>query len=150
MADLGGELGSPTPVCILVTPVSATSAQGDVGPVTAEPPANTSPDSAGTSLATQWLRLHSSSAGGMALVPGRGTEIPHAVRHSQKPVNKQIFKFQAVLRTVEQGNRKDRRAGGPDCGTFMEVGGRKGGQGGGLSKLTREQRSDVRTCLEEQ
>lgn len=93
--------------------------------MTAEPRAQSSPDSAGTSLAIQWLRLHSSNAGGMALVPGWGSEIPHAVGHSQKPVNKQIFKFQAVLRTVEEVNREGKRAGDQECGTFIEVEGRK-------------------------
>ena len=32
----------------------------------------------------QWLRLHASTAGGRGSIPGRGTKIPHAVRHSQK------------------------------------------------------------------
>ena len=34
----------------------------------------------GTSLAVQWLRVHASTAGGMGLIPGQGTKIPHAVR----------------------------------------------------------------------
>ena len=38
----------------------------------------------GNSLAVQWLRLHTSSAGGAGLIPGQGTRIPHATRHSQK------------------------------------------------------------------
>ena len=32
----------------------------------------------GTSQAVQWLRLHASNAGGMGLIPGWGTNIPHA------------------------------------------------------------------------
>ena len=32
----------------------------------------------------QWLRLHTSNAGGMGLIPGWGTKIPHAVRCGQK------------------------------------------------------------------
>ena len=32
----------------------------------------------GTSLAVQWLRLHTSTAGGTGLIPGQGTKIPHA------------------------------------------------------------------------
>lgn len=32
----------------------------------------------GTSLALQWLRLHNSIAGGVCLIPGQGTKIPHA------------------------------------------------------------------------
>ena len=38
----------------------------------------------GTSLAVQWLRLRTSTAGGSGLIPGRGTKIPHAVQHGQK------------------------------------------------------------------
>ena len=37
-----------------------------------------------TSLAVQWLRLHTLSAGGTGLMPGWGTKIPHAVQCSQK------------------------------------------------------------------
>ena len=38
----------------------------------------------GTSLAVQWLRLHPSTAGGMGLIPGLGTKIPHATRPGKK------------------------------------------------------------------
>ena len=38
----------------------------------------------GTSLADQWLRLHASTVGGVGLIPGEGTKIPHAMRCSQK------------------------------------------------------------------
>ena len=34
----------------------------------------------GTSLAVQRLRLHTSNAGGVGLIPGQGTKIPHAAR----------------------------------------------------------------------
>ena len=37
-----------------------------------------------TSLAVQRLRLHASTAGSMASIPGRGTEIPRAMRGGQK------------------------------------------------------------------
>ena len=33
----------------------------------------------GTSLVIQWVRLYASTAGGMGLIPGWGTKIPHAV-----------------------------------------------------------------------
>ena len=36
-------------------------------------------DTAGTSLAVKWLRLHSSTAGGLSSVPGQRTKIPHAM-----------------------------------------------------------------------
>ena len=38
----------------------------------------------GNSLAVQWLRLCACTAGGMGLIPGRGTKIPHATGRSQK------------------------------------------------------------------
>ena len=38
----------------------------------------------GTSLATQWLGLHTFTAKGLGSIPGRGTKIPQAVQHSQK------------------------------------------------------------------
>ena len=38
----------------------------------------------GNSLAVQWLRLHVPDAGGMGLIPGRGTKIPHAMWCGQK------------------------------------------------------------------
>ena len=38
----------------------------------------------GTSLAVQWLRLCASAAGGVGLIPGRGTEILRAAQHGQK------------------------------------------------------------------
>ena len=42
----------------------------------------------GTSLVVQWLRLSASSAGGMSLIPGQGTEIPHVTWYSQKKKTK--------------------------------------------------------------
>ena len=33
----------------------------------------------GTSLEVQWLRVCTSNAGGMGLIPGQGTKIPHVV-----------------------------------------------------------------------
>ena len=37
----------------------------------------------GTSLVIQWLRLYTPTAGGMGLIPGWGTKIPHAMQCSQ-------------------------------------------------------------------
>lgn len=37
-----------------------------------------------TSLAAQWLRCCTSTAGGTALIPGPGTKILYATRHSKK------------------------------------------------------------------
>ena len=48
---------------------------------------------AGTSLVVQWLRCHASTAGGVGLIPGQGSEIPHATRRGQnieKIKNKKI------------------------------------------------------------
>ena len=36
-----------------------------------------------TCLVVQWLRLHVSSAGGMGLIPGWRTKMPHAVWHGK-------------------------------------------------------------------
>ena len=41
----------------------------------------------GTSLVVQWLRLHTSTAGDMGSIPGRGTKIPHGAQGSQKKKN---------------------------------------------------------------
>ena len=38
----------------------------------------------GTCLAVQWLKLLISNAGDAGSIPGGGTKIPHATRHSQK------------------------------------------------------------------
>ena len=45
----------------------------------------------GTSLAGQWLRLHTSTAGGTDSIPGQGTKILHAVRCGQKKQRKKIL-----------------------------------------------------------
>ena len=38
----------------------------------------------GTSLVVEWLRLHASTAGGVGLIPGQGTNIPYAPRLGKK------------------------------------------------------------------
>ena len=38
----------------------------------------------GASLAIQWLRLHTSNTRGMGLIPGWGTEMPHATQRGKK------------------------------------------------------------------
>ena len=45
----------------------------------------------GTFLEVQWLRLCASTAGGTGSTPGRGTAIPHAVRHGQKKKKQRLF-----------------------------------------------------------
>lgn len=47
----------------------------------------------GTSLALQWLRLHNSIAGGVCLIPGQGTKIPHARVVWPKKVKKIFYKI---------------------------------------------------------
>ena len=47
----------------------------------------------GTSLAVQLLRFHASITGGVGLIPGWGTKIPHAALCSQKG-KEQIFTLQ--------------------------------------------------------
>ena len=56
----------------------------------------------GTSLVVQWLRLHTSNAGGMGLIPGGGTKIPHVAQSSHPPPTKKknqtyIQMFSAAL-----------------------------------------------------
>ena len=41
----------------------------------------------GTSLAVQWLQLHTSNAQGIGLIPGQGTKTPHATQCGQKMNN---------------------------------------------------------------
>ena len=36
------------------------------------------------SLLVQWLRLLASTAGGMGLIPGQGTKIPHILQQKKK------------------------------------------------------------------
>ena len=42
----------------------------------------------GTSLVVQWLRLHAPNAGGMGSIPGLGTKILRAPRHSKEKKKK--------------------------------------------------------------
>ena len=52
----------------------------------------------GNSLAMQWLRLHTSTAGGTGPIPVQGTKILHATQHGQK--NKSIlpmFSFRSFM-----------------------------------------------------
>ena len=37
----------------------------------------------GTSLAVQWLRLHTPNVGGTGSIPGQGTKVPHATQRGQ-------------------------------------------------------------------
>ena len=48
----------------------------------------------GTSLAAQWLRLRSLNAGGAGLIPGWGTNIPHAAWSGKKKKRKKKIYFQ--------------------------------------------------------
>ena len=45
-------------------------------------------DFTGNSLAVQWLGLRTSTAGDTSSIPGQGTKIPQAMRHSQKKKKK--------------------------------------------------------------
>ena len=42
-------------------------------------------------MVVQWLRLCTSTAGGVGLIPGQGTKLLHAIRHGQK-INLKIKK----------------------------------------------------------
>jgi len=50
----------------------------------------------GTSLAVHWLRLHTSTAGGMGSIPGWGTKILHATRKTW-PKKKRFLKIYPVI-----------------------------------------------------
>ena len=53
--------------------------------------------SSGTFLVVQWLRLRTSNAGEEGLIPGQGTEIPHAAPASpSQKKKKKIPYFQKV------------------------------------------------------
>ena len=43
-----------------------------------------------TSLMVQWLRLHTSAAGGTGLIPGRGNKVLHAAWCAQKRKKKKV------------------------------------------------------------
>ena len=47
----------------------------------------------GKSLAIQWLRLCTSTARGMGLIPGQGTETLHDVWHGQKKKKKECLEL---------------------------------------------------------
>lgn len=42
-----------------------------------------------TFLAVQWLRLCSSTAEGVGMIPGQGTKVPHAVQPAKKREKKE-------------------------------------------------------------
>ena len=52
--------------------------------------------SSGTFLVVQWLRLRTSNAGDEGLIPGQGTEIPHAAPASSSKKKKKNPYFQKV------------------------------------------------------
>ena len=51
----------------------------------------------GTSLVVQWLRLLTSTAEGMGLIPGRGTKSLHAIWHSKKKKKKKNVGHRVIL-----------------------------------------------------
>ena len=58
-------------------------------------------DSLGTSLVVQWLRLGTSNAGGVCLIPSQGNKISHTARHSrEKKKKKTLFVSQAYLMVI--------------------------------------------------
>ena len=48
-------------------------------------------------LAVQWLRLHTSKARGMGLIPGWGTKVSGVTRHSRK-IKSQLKKKNSFLK----------------------------------------------------
>ena len=60
----------------------------------------------GDSLAVQWLGLHASTAGGMGLIPGRGTKIPQTVPHGQNKIKYKIKERKGLDRYREEEKLK--------------------------------------------
>ena len=48
------------------------------------------------SLLVQWLRLLASTAGGMGLIPGQGTKIPHILQPKKKKSERLDFAKESV------------------------------------------------------
>ena len=55
----------------------------------------------GTSLAFQWLRLHTSNAGGAGLILGQGTKIPHGQNKKGKKKKKQFSGHKMVTSNLK-------------------------------------------------
>ena len=53
----------------------------------------------GTSLAVQWLILHVPNAGGVGLIPGQGTKIPHVAQCLE---NKQTTKKKKKKKNLDK------------------------------------------------
>ena len=77
----------------------------------------------GTSLGVQWLRLHTSAAGGAGSIRGRGTKILHALKHGQKK------KVQWLWLTTDTSLERDLTAGCALGGASRAM--RKGKEGEG-------------------
>ena len=79
---------------------------------------NVARDNRGTSLAVQWSRLHTSTAGGTGLIPGQGTKILHATarcgqkkkKKRKKERKKKEIAETAPLRQKEQKKKKKRNS----------------------------------------
>ena len=55
-------------------------------------------------MAIEWLRLCDSSAGGVCLIPGGETKIPHATRRNQKKILHLKVSSQYKVLTMNQRN----------------------------------------------
>ena len=73
----------------------------------------TNSETSGTSLAIQWLRLHTSTAGGVGLILGQRTKILYATEHNQKKK-----KTPPPPTTVHISNRRDPRK---DCAVLWKT-----------------------------
>ena len=61
----------------------------------------------GPSLADQWLRLGASAAGGVGLIPGWGTKIPHAMLYDQKQGHMNAQRHSAGLHADRVWDERD-------------------------------------------
>ena len=75
----------------------------------------------GASLEGQWLRLCTSIAGGVGLIPGQQTKVPHAAWHSQKNPAAHTLLVSSNSKVSRKGDSTDTGSGGWGLGRKQVV-----------------------------